>query len=784
VALAGAVRVLVCGLLFLTVFAVLMPFNPNMPASGLDPSWVFSMNQAVSQGLVFGKQIVFTYGPFASISTKMYHPATYHLMMYGGFFVAVCYGTALLFFCWRGRSVWMLLLGAFIASFLYLDDALFLSYPLILAGIIFGVVQDARRDKQGAGVRPPLPVLVVLFSALGMLPLVKASFALNAAVISLLCFAVLWRNGLKRLAYCVIISPVAAVILFWLMAGQPLLALPVYAWRTAPMISGYSEAMAMAVDSRQVWLYLLASVCVLWMVGTLEDTEKSDRLFLIASFGIFLFLAFKAGFVRHDGHAITSGDAIVIGAILAAFLPKVRNAGNVFVVAVLAWALIDGLFVASSTRSFFKNITSTYKIAVNGIRKFDTGGHELEATFHQRMEAIGADAHIPRMDGTSDIYSAQQTDLIAAGNRWNPRPVIQSYAVFTPSLAGLNESHLYGSQAPDHLVFRIEPIDGRLPSLEDGVSWFAMMQNYVPVKMFDRFVYLDKRGSGGGNVTLDALRTETGELDRSLALPNSARPLFAELEIRPTLFGRLVAFLYKPSQLKITLELESGEKKEYRIISGMAKSAFLISPLVDSNETFAMLQADRVAPAERRVKSIRISAANSPSLLWRSQYELRLFAVNETNQGTAQPRLFDKVEDLVAMEMNNPVSVTCDVGMDELNGSPGRPASSQSKRVLVTSGWLAVSAKDGIGPEDIYVTLTDEQGKTRFLKTQRTSRMDAKTYFKHPEMPDIGFGLIADVSDLKGNYEFGMGRKYNGQIGKCSTPVVPIVMSGGTPQGR
>ena len=60
-------------LLFITLICIFVPFSPAMPGEGLDPSWVFGMNQAVAQGFAFGRDLIFTFGPYASIYTKTFH---------------------------------------------------------------------------------------------------------------------------------------------------------------------------------------------------------------------------------------------------------------------------------------------------------------------------------------------------------------------------------------------------------------------------------------------------------------------------------------------------------------------------------------------------------------------------------------------------------------------------------------------------------------------------------------------------------------------------------------
>jgi hypothetical protein len=61
----------------------LIPFAPSMPHAGLDPSWVYGVNEAVAQGRVFGRDLIFTFGPLASVYSDNFNPATDRIMMIG-----------------------------------------------------------------------------------------------------------------------------------------------------------------------------------------------------------------------------------------------------------------------------------------------------------------------------------------------------------------------------------------------------------------------------------------------------------------------------------------------------------------------------------------------------------------------------------------------------------------------------------------------------------------------------------------------------------------------------
>ena len=67
----------------LTLFLALWTIVPWRPAavSGdapyLDPSWVVVLHLAFLDGLAFGEDIVFTYGPWGFVATRTYVPGTF-----------------------------------------------------------------------------------------------------------------------------------------------------------------------------------------------------------------------------------------------------------------------------------------------------------------------------------------------------------------------------------------------------------------------------------------------------------------------------------------------------------------------------------------------------------------------------------------------------------------------------------------------------------------------------------------------------------------------------------
>ncbi len=66
-AVAIPIRRLVAAGALVIAWLLLMPFAPGMPTGGIDGSWPYGLNEAIARGYVFGRDVVFTFGPLASV---------------------------------------------------------------------------------------------------------------------------------------------------------------------------------------------------------------------------------------------------------------------------------------------------------------------------------------------------------------------------------------------------------------------------------------------------------------------------------------------------------------------------------------------------------------------------------------------------------------------------------------------------------------------------------------------------------------------------------------------
>ena len=768
------IHVILWIVLFITIISVWVPFAPSMPAASLDPSWVFGMNEAVAQDLSFGKEMIFTFGPYAAIYTTAYHPTTDFMIMAGSLYLAVFY-TAYLLILMRGvRWRWVLSFCALLAGLMYSRDILLYSLPLLIGLLIFKIyfLCKGRQYKK----LTPL-YIALLFTPLGLLPLIKGSVLILAELTVVLCASLFIVNKHRLLAIVCLLSPIVSMLIFWTLSGQSLVNLPTYFISMAPIISGYTEAMASNGPITQVILYLMASVILLLTITLQKQIPNTSKIFLFAVYFVFLFLSFKAGFVRHDGHALSAGTAILTAALL---LPLIFN--NWMILPVIVITLFSGLYINNqyahtSFKSFSDKAKSTYQTAWYGIKNRIDNKNDLRHEFDTAVSSLRKEAAFPILPGSTDIYSYNQTYLIASGNTWSPRPVFQSYSVYTPALAEINRKHLLGNQAPDNIIFKVEPIDGRLPSMEDGVSWPILLKNYSPTHIEKDFLFLVKKENTN---TIDEslkLTTEKHIFGERVNLPYSKLPIFAQIEIKPTIFGRLMSILYKPSQLNILLELNNGIKKQYRIISGMTKSGFVISPLIENTAEFGMLYGESGFLNQKQVKSITIAPGIEKSMLWNKEYIITFSQIKTTAPiNLSKIYQFDQFDNHLS-DYKAITAKKCDGSIDVINTMSPIQAKISASTLLEINGWSAASVDKATLPEAVYIVLTNEEGKHQFVKTHKTARSDVGAYFKKPELNDSGYKVMADISALKGQYTLGLAIKVSDKILMCPQFNIPVTIT-------
>ncbi|WP_150278158.1 hypothetical protein [Halopseudomonas salina] len=742
------------GLLLFAMLAVLVPLLPLMPVAGLDPSWRLGMNVGVAEGMKIGEDIIFTFGPYAAVFTRYFHPATDELMVWGSLFLAFAGWVAALMAAGRRSSLPLVILALALPTSLFARDALLFLLPLLIGLAIVGL-----RDRYHSRLASAL-VMIIVLAPLGFLPLIKGTLLIACIAVMVLAAVLLIARREWLMATLTVCIPPIVIVAAWLIAEQPLDTLRIYITNMLPIVQGYTEAMALTGSSLEVIVYL-AAACTISLAVLLQEQPRWEKIYVFLMFCLILFLSFKSSFVRHDGHhALIASIVLILVSICTLLFRFNRASGFAVVIACTSGFFISASYLHSPVRDYLSSNKNVYGAAAYGayLRLFQPAS--LKASYDLSLENLGRLSPIPLLEGGSDIYSHQQWALIASGNNWAPRPVFQSYSVYTDSLAEQNRAYLASNSAPGNIFFNVEPIDGRFPAIEDGLSWLELLGRYKPVQFLQSHLQLER--TSGYSMSRQEIFKGTYRLGELVTIPHRDTPIFMSMDITPSLLGRLVSFLFKPNQLKLVVRLQDGRTYSYRFIATMARSGFVVSPLINNTKQFGFFWGRTNYLSAESVESVQVTSSSWGSWFWQENIHVVIesldgvskFAVEDIYKfSKAEPNLFSEAETRM---------VTCEGAFKIVDRV------SAADEILHASGWLISSEKQPLVPALTYFVLQDSEGVSHWFETSSEIRPEIGDHFGDEKLSASGFSIAAVVGKLQGSFEVGLAFVQEGAVHRCS----------------
>lgn len=747
---------LACALLAIACISSFVPLVPTLPLDSLDPSWVLGMSYGVERGLRIGTDLIFTFGPLSNIYTGAYSE------LYG--FVYLTFSIYIAFVIFLGiygifvnqkRFISTALSALVIMTLGASRDAFFMLIPILTSLCLIAGALSSDKISRGR-----LLLVSLCIPALGLLPLIKLSLSVLCAFCLFINIAFTLYKKYYLWAALYFVLPVSSLCAAWVFCGQNLSDIPAYVTNAKPIISGYAEAMAVQ-NTFLTPLLFLAGCAVLGMGILLSSfANKYLRLIVLIIVAAYLFIAFKAGFVRDDGHAIMSGIALLmISLISRSFIPSLKGLGAICASCLVGMTVIGvntHLVPASIAGDAYRKVLNSY----SGIKIRILFPDRYTADVKNRMAQINSTSGFPKLEGSTDVYSFGQAALISSGAEWKPRPILQSYSAYTPGLIEKNAKHLQGPEGAKNIVFAVEPIDGRLPSLEDGASWPILYSQYTLSGFSGKYAVLKRNNDVP--VTPLLIGGRVVKLGERFAIPEFDGQTYMTAEINPSFSGRLRAALYKPRQLWVRLVLSNGQTRDRRIISGMTKTKFLISPLVENTSEFAYLFGGHEFLMSKKVVSAEFYSTKSNDGSWSDHVELKFFGLKTNSDDSVS-----KILGVTKLEPASNISEgTCAGAVDTINGAAPKPEVIKLNGYLQLAGWNSITT--GVFPEGIEnVVLLSSASQTLTGNAKPFDRPDVGKHFNAPSMAKSGFSTIVDVRGLSGRFKLGLGIKKSGEIIKC-----------------
>ena len=636
------VRGLAVAGMFLYVFSRFVPCSSvdDYPIiDEIENAWAQVLHVAFSRHWQFGQDIVFTYGPWGFLA-RGYYPPTYPVSVIAWIILSLvflCAGWRLACHLSDNRLVAGLWLVGFTAaaSIPAGDDfnARLVAWGVLLLFLHFFVEECVFT-----------PIQAGLAVSLGWLSLVKFTGLMESVMV----VAVIAADNIFRHRRFPWIMPlwVASLVCFWVAAGQHLSSLGPFLCNSCRITGGYTEAMMLTgkTEARDAVCFLLIAVLLCALTGRVAWARHRFLGALpLAGLGTILFIVFKLGYVRNDRHEITSAMALVLISLvcLAVACPGNKRAAGAASCLVIAstlfassvfncWLPGDGLWKQLAGTFSIYNLLAPVAGPYTGY---------LRSNYEKNLASERKAHPLPPIEGDADLYSYDQTILFAHTLPYQPRPVIQSYSAYTPELAEMNAAHLRTARAASNILFAIQPIDDRFPSLDDGRSWPELLTLYDLKGASDdkRTFLLLSRAAAAREFHLIPLQNTSARFGEPVTLPAATNgPVWVEIEIKKSLAGTVVSTLYKPPVLMLTVSLRDHGQQDFRLIPAMARGGFLLSPVIGDNRAFAALaSADGQRDlAGREVMSMTVSAdtRSRSTICYQSPMAVRFYRLDFPRQ--------------------------------------------------------------------------------------------------------------------------------------------------------
>jgi hypothetical protein len=563
------------------VLATIAFARPAYPLVELDASWRMALGHFFLEGRQFGTEVIFTYGPLGFIMGNTYWGGQWASLIVSQVILAIIF-TSIVF--WqsrplRGYSLLWYFLFFFIFGLGYQDGA----HQIIIALVGLALIRRAGQGWHWSN----LP-LVTLLAALSLIKF--TNIVLSVALLLLAAGLDYWTRrrpaaGLLPLLYALVF------VLGWSACGQNPANLPAYFRSSWEISQGYQDTMgfdcppAQAQRGLAVLLLIIAYVALVFFSAT--DRVRSGVL--AVGTGAFIYLTWKHGFIRADGHQIGFYYAALTVVVTAPFLLEDNTRWR--------WPKHGARLAAAllSLYSLERVLPGLVTGALGGAQgefhrnfSFLRGASETRELYDLRLaaERHGTDLRKTRStvgEATLDVLGFEQAVALYHGFNYHARPVFQGYSAYTPYLTRLNHRHFAGDEAPEYVLFKLQTIDGRLPTMDDPHVLRILIQRYTYLFSEAGFTLWQRRDEpfDAAAYATQPLREMRLALGASHDVSDLADQLvWVEIDYRLNLLGKLRRFFYKPPLAQLQITYQDGETSLHRLPRPIGQAGFMLNPVV------------------------------------------------------------------------------------------------------------------------------------------------------------------------------------------------------------
>ncbi|MBA4851623.1 hypothetical protein [Emticicia sp. BO119] len=555
------------------------------PEGGIDNSWRIALELAKAKGLVFGQDIIYTYGPLGSLTQRFAITSTPFDFFLFDFFFFLNIGILLFFLLPKLLRLYQLLIHFVLFFFISSMYGEWVHFLLFYSSIFLGV--RFLQIKNHWLLSYSILVGIITF-------FVKANYGIIA--IGFIAILTTYSFFTKRLTFTVFLfyiigSMIALALLsFWLKTD-----LLQYFYTSIKVISGYNEAQSLFPESR---LRLVIAAFLIWgtLIGlgifyaikNLVQNKKLslsliDNLFIWGCSIVISFILFKYAFVRaDDGHITAFVKLANLPLLLLPFFTTHRllKIGGWLLIAlnIISYLVFYQPIFGRVTFSIPDNLrTKTYIFPQYFKDIFNLPCYKTHKTYPADV--------LTRIGNKSvDIIPNEISEIYFNRLNYNPRPTLQSYQAYNQYLDNKNREKYLSATAPDFVVYGVESTDNKYAWGDETQTLLALLQRYKPVKIWGNRLLLQKQPF---IKTLKQIKNQKVKLrfgqEYNIQADTSVNTISVlKIKTARTWFGKLMNLFFQPSHFAITITTEDGKMASYNSVSILLEKGLIINSKIDS----------------------------------------------------------------------------------------------------------------------------------------------------------------------------------------------------------
>lgn len=561
-----------------------LPVLPYSHAGvGMDDSWKRAINAAVCNGLVFGKDFIFTYGPLGFIDTRFHHCIHDGYIIVSDIFLVAGYYWLLYKYLIRGN--WWL--PVVIISLLFLKETNYCQKLLLVftAFCCAGIQHNFKNYFE------------IIYCSLAAAIVFYVKFNYGLVFVFFIAISLAFSFFKNIAAFLVLLLSFSGFI--YVIGVNENISFAAYVANSLEITRYYMEAMNRNLDFLDYPLFTAFLFTMLFIVisGYYLTTIKTQKLSYytpLLLLTLCFFFLFKSSFTRADHYHylvyhITIPFFMVIVVFFLGLETKRGFQGMVVLACVLSLIMVNW----EQNRGLREiDFQSGLKYALPFNYFFHINDKQAEFPIDITQTKISSGLRDTLGRSSIDVIPTDISFVLLNDLNYQPRPIPQSYSAYSLKLDTINASHFNRTTRPAFIFLSNEAICKGYPFWDESITKAAIRLHYTVANPSLRnylcdYMLLQARSNAAQRPSFKKIGDTVVRLGDKINIHfKDDIPVYMSAEMEFNLPGKLAKTLFNFPNQQVRLFFDDGRDTVFSTSPAIIKIPVLINKSAITNDEF------------------------------------------------------------------------------------------------------------------------------------------------------------------------------------------------------